>query len=243
MIGRFFSATSLAFLGALQVEVSQACSCGRYFADNREAVEFFFPVYTTVFRGTVQKVIKVHGDDPFPEDEFNSGYYEATISVSKIWKNEENIDQTSTTVYTWPNSGLCGVPFVAGEEYIIYSREESLLLGPESDLAQVTGMCARQVTGQEEGGIDDEAIALDDYVVDNQVALDTNPSTSTTKRYHICAESHSKAKNECWRSAGDCSHKGDERCGDLSKHNAKKHCFVVQCPHRSSSTKLRKRFI
>lgn len=245
----FFSRAALILFVARQAKVSEACDCiyppGFDKSNATMAVPFFFPLSETIFWGTVDSVTKVHGNEPNFDDEFNSGRWMAEFSVLQVWKNQRGVDLSEMTVYTMPNSALCGVTFTLGQVYIVYSREDL-----EGEFGQETSFCGRLVSNQNDpDAIQKEIAALDEHVTMEMMealteSMPLESETIATTRRHICASSFSDAKTKCSNKSGDCSDGGDIRCGQLSNKNTKKHCFVVDCPTKPKGQKtIRHRFL
>lgn len=62
--------------------------------------------------------------------------YEVRFEVSEAWKG---IDHQEITVATANNSAACGYNFEAGQDYLVYTYENSSGTGPETE----TGLCQR----------------------------------------------------------------------------------------------------
>ena len=82
-----------------------ACSC----AEPPPPAEAF-EASSGVFAGTVVSI------DPLPE---LPGNVRVTVAVNRVWKGRVAPAESILTVAT---DNLCGYPFVAGVEYLVYSR-------------------------------------------------------------------------------------------------------------------------
>jgi len=92
----------------VRVETATACSCTDYptFEQARERSD-------AIFRGTVVRV------DVLPERPY---MVMATLVVTAWWKGEV---ADSAHVVTGENSGVCGVEFELGHEYLVYAFDDT----------------------------------------------------------------------------------------------------------------------
>lgn len=244
----------LLLLEALQLEVSDACSCGKLDDDDHLiGVSTYLPYAASVFRGTLTGFSKVHHDEL--DADLDDGVYMAVLWVDSVWKGNA-IAESKFPVYTGLSTGLCGVADLfynfdnetlkENQEYILYTKENEFSFG------QSIALCDRFLSDEHAPElIQNETHALHAYLLTNQLestTTSTRTAISTTKR-HICAESFLTAQKECSKGGGNSNHPlyeclhadvngmvGDDKC---EEHNGNWHCFVVDCPI-GNSNKLRR---
>ena len=90
-----------------------ACKCGEPGSACEELEEF-----SAVFAGRVVSVR--HSYDPDARSYSSEDYTTVGFEVSTVWKGTVHTEMYVTTP---PTGGSCGVPFVEGEEYIVYGRD------------------------------------------------------------------------------------------------------------------------
>ncbi|MFH1018645.1 MAG: hypothetical protein V1798_10765 [Pseudomonadota bacterium] len=81
--------------------------------------------------------------------------YKVTFRVDKVWKGPQ---EEKISVFTNRRYSACGYPFVAGREYLVYTRQAGDGPSPTRHMDLVTGLCTRTTASPSP----EEILALDE---------------------------------------------------------------------------------